>query len=101
MRILNGENQPKQHKDGKKKQKASRQTYDLNDCYKSCSFIARLAFARTTGQTRGDTNFDHTTGRALAGAFEANDVIKKYPEAGPVLYALAGLWLFIRDSNKE
>ena len=98
---MNGENQPKQHKSGKKKPNTSRQTYDLNDCYKSCSFIGRMVLAQATGKTRGDTNFDHTTGRALAGAFEAKEVIYKYPQAGPVLYALAGLWLFIRDSTKE
>jgi hypothetical protein len=78
-----------------------RQTFDINDCYKSACFGIRYAIANATGQTIGDTNFDHTAGKAIQTALPAEKIKEDYPEFAPLLYAAAGLWLLLRNIDQE
>jgi hypothetical protein len=78
-----------------------RETFDLNDCYKSALFGIRYAISNAIGQDIGDTNFDHTAGKAVSAALPAEKIKEDYPEFAPLLYAAAGLWLLLRNIEKE
>ena len=78
-----------------------RQTFDINDCYKSACFGIRYAIRNATGQAIGDTSFDHTAGKAIQTAIPAEKIKEDHPEIAPLLYAAAGLWLLLRNINEE
>jgi len=98
--ILNEQNTGNIKQD-KKGRPPKRETFDLNDCYKFGCYAIRYAISNATGQDIGDTNFDHTAGKAIETAIPAEKVKENYPEFAPALYAAAGLWLLLRNTEKE